>query len=601
MKSVLLHVWQAARLNCLAFLVLVAGASQAAVVRWGYVGPDWVPLPQNLTNLLAVSAGDQHAFALRTDGTVVGWGTTNYGVLNAPFGLSNVASIAAGGYHTLARKSDGTVVAWGAGTAGQSGNYQCGQSQVPAGLANVTSIAAGILHSLAVKSDGTVAAWGWSGFGGVGPTNVPAGLSGVVAVAGRYASMALKSDGTVVAWGQAPGNSGPVNVTVPPGVNNVIAIGLGTFHAVALKSDGTVISWGLNENAAGWTNVPAGLSGVTAIAANENGTLALRNDGTVVAWGSGTATPAISGITAISLAPTFSLGYGPGAAIAPQLVQRPSDLVVATGTNAVFQVEAEGGAAALNFQWRFNGVPIVSATNAVLTISNASAIHAGNYSVSVSNSLGVTQSETVKLIVRASNDNFTDALEIPSAGGRTLISNSDATKEPSEPNHAGNRGGASVWFTWTAPMTGTVTIDTIGCDFDTLLAVYVGNSLPNLSLIAADDDGANFHFNSKLSFAATSGSRYQIAVDGYEDDRGSVVLNVTLSQPLVSLPGLTGDGLFRFQANGPSNRKVIVEASIDLIAWAAISTNQLSEAGLITFVDPSSTNQAHRFFRLRLE
>ena len=114
--------------------------------------------------------------------------------------------------------------------------------------------------------------------------------------------MALKSDGTVVAWGQAPGNSSPVNVTVPPGVNNVIAIGLGTFHAVALKSDGTVISWGWNEYAAGRTNVPAGLSGVTAIAANENGTLALRNDGTVVAWGSGTATPAISGITAISLA-----------------------------------------------------------------------------------------------------------------------------------------------------------------------------------------------------------------------------------------------------------------------------------------------------------
>ena len=42
-------------------------------------------------------------------------------------------------------------------------------------------------------------AWGYNDYG---QTNVPAGLSGVTAIAaGDYHSLALKSDGTVVAWG----------------------------------------------------------------------------------------------------------------------------------------------------------------------------------------------------------------------------------------------------------------------------------------------------------------------------------------------------------------------------------------------------------------
>ena len=33
---------------------------------------------------------------------------------------------------------------------------------------------------------------------------------------------------------------------------------------------------------------------------------------------------------------------------------------------------------------------------------------------------------------------------------------------PSEPNHAGDDGGASIWYRWTPSVTGTVTIDTAG-------------------------------------------------------------------------------------------------------------------------------------------
>src|ERR1041384_573319 len=49
--------------------------------------------------------------------------------------------------------------------------------------------------------------------------------------------------------------------------------------------------------------------------------------------------------------------------------------------------------------------------------------------------------------------------------GTNLIatgSNTNATKEPGEPNHAGNIGRKSGWWTWTAPTNGDLTITTDG-------------------------------------------------------------------------------------------------------------------------------------------
>jgi hypothetical protein len=178
------------------------------------------------------------------------------------------------------------MMGWGANGSGEV--------TIPAGLSGVTALAAGYSYSLALKSDGTVVGWGSS--------TAPAGLSGVTAIAAAYNySLALKSDGTVVGWGSS---------TAPAGLSGVTAIAAGYYHSLALKSDGTVVGWGDNGN--GQTTIPAGLSGVTAIAAGNSHSLALKSDGTVVGWGRNahgqTTIPAgLSGVTAIAAGSLHSL------------------------------------------------------------------------------------------------------------------------------------------------------------------------------------------------------------------------------------------------------------------------------------------------------
>ena len=95
-----------------------------------------------------------------------------------------------------------------------------------------------------------VVAWGDNGYG---QTDVPGGLSNVVAIAaGEYHSLALTAEGTVVAWGD--NDYGQTNV--PSGLSNVVAIAAGGYHSLALTAEGRVVAWG--DNGYGQTNVPAG-------------------------------------------------------------------------------------------------------------------------------------------------------------------------------------------------------------------------------------------------------------------------------------------------------------------------------------------------------
>jgi hypothetical protein len=113
------------------------------------------------------------------------------------------------------------------------------------------------------------------------------------------------------------------------------------------------------------------------------------------------------------------------------------------------------------------------------------------------------------------NDDFVRAQEIFGRHGETVGFNPNASKEAGEPAHAGEPGGASIWYRWTAPMTGRAMFHTIGSngESDTVLAVYTGSSVGNLTRIASDADSGLAKRSSRLTFTATAGVTYSIAID----------------------------------------------------------------------------------------
>ena len=98
------------------------------------------------------------------------------------------------------------------------------------------------------------------------------------------------------------------------------------------------------------------------------------------------------------------------------------------------------------------------------------------------------------------NDNFSAAIVLRAATGSYFGANQEATKETGEPLHAGNAGGASVWYRWVAPSTGVATFDTFGSGFDTVLAVYTGPSVDALTPVASNDDALGWKWTSQAGF-----------------------------------------------------------------------------------------------------
>jgi hypothetical protein len=123
---------------------------------------------------------------------------------------------------------------------------------------------------------------------------------------------------------------------------------------------------------------------------------------------------------------------------------------------------------------------------------------------------------------------FSAAAALTGSSGSWTGSTTGATKEAGEPSHAGNAGGHSVWFTWTAAAGGATTFKTAGSSFDTLLAVYTGSAVSALTAVASNDD-ADGTLQSRVSFTASAGVTYRVAVDGYGGASGNVAL--AWSQP----------------------------------------------------------------------
>ena len=144
------------------------------------------------------------------------------------------------------------------------------------------------------------------------------------------------------------------------------------------------------------------------------------------------------------------------------------------------------------------------------------------------------------LDLRTENNQFANAQRLVGFNGVCSGENFWADRESGEPLHAEDPGGRSVWYRWVAPGNFRVRWSTQGSNFDTLLAVYVGEGLQQgLQSIASNDD-FDRRLSSQVDFVAEAGIAYFIAVDS-SSDRGfkaPSIGSISLKWAPVALSGL---------------------------------------------------------------
>lgn len=119
------------------------------------------------------------------------------------------------------------------------------------------------------------------------------------------------------------------------------------------------------------------------------------------------------------------------------------------------------------------------------------------------------------------NDDFAQAEVLsgqnPSATGTTA---GGTRQDPGEPDHYtigpsdidAWMGDHTVWYRWTAVGSGPTTIDTCAANIDSILAVYTGVDLAALVRVTDNNNACPSGYGSKVTFAASAGTSYAIAV-----------------------------------------------------------------------------------------
>ena len=214
----------------------------------------------------------------------------------------------------------------------------------------------------------------------------------------------------------------------------------------------------------------------------------------------------------------------------------------------------------LRYQWLFNGQTLSGETDIGLTLKDFQRANVGQYRLqitSVNNSFvvtsdpivveigesftGTTEDKFPDLAANATQSSVQKAQAEPekasvvtvSAGvlGSQVMSNLESSSELDEPIHGDVAGGSSRWLTLEAASAGTMVVDTIGSDIDTVIAVYTGPDLSNLTLIGSDDNGAPDGIRSRLEFAVVASGEYHVVADGVDGAQGTIQLNWALGAP----------------------------------------------------------------------
>jgi hypothetical protein len=187
-----------------------------------------------------------------------------------------------------------------------------------------------------------------------------------------------------------------------------------------------------------------------------------------------------------------------------------------------------------------------------------------------------------------SNDYFTNRTDLTGTSVTVQGNNTFATTEPGEPKIKGFPGNNSLWWSWTAASSGTLSLSTYASSFPNLLAVYTGASVTSLTQVAAAVSANESGNPAQLIFPVNAGTQYQIAVDGYDGSYGSVELalafEVDATPPAVSFSSPAANATL-------TNSTVVVKGTAkDNVAVMAVEYRLENVAGTNAYQPATGTN-----------
>jgi len=230
------------------------------------------------------------------------------------------------------------------------------------------------------------------------------------------------------------------------------------------------------------------------------------------------------------------------------------------------------------------------------------------------------------------NDNFANAAIIAGLTGTTNGSNVGATLQPPcETNQIYvddyaqvEPVGASVWYAWTAPASGTAEFDTIGSSFDTVLSVWTttnGLCSSSLTNIVADDDISVGTNASAVTFPVVAGRTYYVCVEGYDyvpPATGNIVLDWNETPSVIPPAPSISSGTFFLTApvynvsqqdtaspsvrvtvtrtNGTSGRVLVGYQVSALTNTIVYTTNFYGTNLLLTYIDTNGVSSSTNYF-----
>ncbi len=285
---------------------------------------------------------------------------------------------------------------------------------------------------------------------------------------------------------------------------------------------------------------------------------------------------AVDGYQGTTGSVVFHWSFVPATDPPPIIVSTPNDQAAKQGDPVTLTVNMITSAN-LQFQWFFNGNEATNQNGTNYVISSLQDTNVGRYQLRITigsgsnrvrffttpvelqiNSEGSTNTladdklldSSASGLIGDDGGSFVGPLKgVPTSSaigvvrgynGSQVFNTTFATTDPAEPPHCGVTGGASYWLMYQPPTHGTMTLDTIGSAYDTVMEVYTFDGVlvgyTNLISVGCDNDSVSLHGPSRVVFQAVKTRQYVVVVDGVNNARGTAWLNYVLNTNLPAQP-----------------------------------------------------------------